>query len=80
MSKEPRLRIVLSPEGIERVELWGINSADRDVVEQLYYGLTDPIRKLSEACRSISVKTICSRSGVSKSLTFAGSNGSERTY
>jgi hypothetical protein len=56
-AKEPRLRIVISPEGIERVEIWGIDRADREVAERLYYGLTDPIRNLGDACKSLSKRS-----------------------
>lgn len=56
-AKEPRLRIVVSPSGIERVEIWGVDSADQLLAERLYYGLTDHIRNLSDACRSLSKRS-----------------------
>lgn len=54
--KEP-LRMVVSLEGIERVEIWGIDRADRDVAEQLYYGLTNPIGTLGDSCKGLSKRS-----------------------
>jgi hypothetical protein len=49
---EPRLRIVLSPKGIERVEAWGQGEADQKAAVRLYFGLTKQIEALDAACVS----------------------------
>jgi len=38
---EPRVRIVVSPSGIERVEVWGADERDREAAMKLYFRLSD---------------------------------------
>lgn len=50
--REPRVRIVLSPRGIERVEVWGRDDSDQEQAMQLFLKLTGVFNQVNETCRS----------------------------
>ncbi len=49
---EPRVRIVVSPRGIERIEVWGADDEDQDAAMQLYWRLSGHLRVLNQACHA----------------------------
>lgn len=49
---EPRVRLVLSPNGIERVEVWGRTDAGQQQALELFFRLTRKLREVNEVCRA----------------------------
>jgi hypothetical protein len=50
--REPKVRIVVSPNGIERIEVWGSCEDDRDEAMKLYFRLSSRLQELNQACRA----------------------------
>jgi hypothetical protein len=50
--REPRVRVVFSPRGVERVEVWGRDHADQEQAMRLFFKLSGAFDHLHELCRS----------------------------
>jgi hypothetical protein len=50
--QEPTVRIVVSPNGIERIEVWGSSEDDRAEAMKLYFRLSQRLQELNQACRA----------------------------
>lgn len=49
--REPRVRIILSPKGIERMEVWGRTDSDQQQAMELFFKLARKLSEVNKACR-----------------------------
>jgi hypothetical protein len=51
VQREPRIRIILSLRGIERMEIWGRTDSDQQQAMALFFKLARKLGEVNKACR-----------------------------